>query len=35
MDGFDFIEMCSDDVSTNEIENIENDLYKIFAKYFQ
>lgn len=34
MEDFECIEKCEDDVSVNEIENIENELFKIFAKYF-
>ena len=34
IDNINFIEKCTEDISMNEIENIENELFKIFAKYF-
>lgn len=28
-----FVEKCAEEISTDDIENIENELFKIFIKY--
>lgn len=35
IDDIRFVEKTADNISIGDIENIENELYKIFAKYFK